>query len=204
MEKGEAQATAVSEVPMRDQEKQGGKCCGGCCDYRRAVIILSIISLVFSIISLLGTFDPTFDESEYPDLTKIVEDHALNILIVQIVGIVMTVTGLVGAVIFNFYMVALYVLWSILALIVGIILQKQTLDEMLDWVEKEDGGGSDPQLASLETTLNTALISTYAGAAILTALWVYPSIFLAVEIKKGIMTKATYPREETSCCCLAK
>ena len=37
-----------SSVPMWQQEKLGGKCCGCCCDYRRAVIILAIIRLVFN------------------------------------------------------------------------------------------------------------------------------------------------------------
>lgn len=69
----------------------------------------------------------------------------------------------------------------------------------------EAGDSIDPQtIKDIETGLNTYLTVTYALGAVLTALWVYPSVFLAVEIKKGIMTKQTYPREEMSCCCVQK
>merc|ERR1712008_57299 len=130
----------------------------------------------------------------------------------RIVGIVMTLIALVGAVSFNFIMVALYVFWSVLELIVGIILEKGMVDDLLECVGDttcmNDGTSSvqvtDQQIKDLETVFNTAIMVTYAIAAVFTVLWVYPSVFLAVEIKKGIMTKTTYPREEMSCCCVKK
>jgi heme/copper-type cytochrome/quinol oxidase subunit 2 len=36
---------------------------------------------------------------------------------------------------------------------------------------------------------------------VITALIVYPHVGLMMEIKKGIMSKETYPREAFSCCC---
>ena len=38
-------------------------------------------------------------------------------------------------------------------------------------------------------------------AIIVSGLIIYPTIGLIVEIKKGIMSKETYPREAYSCCC---
>jgi hypothetical protein len=204
MEKGEP---VNNEVPMHQQEKQGGKCCGGCCDYRRAVIVLCIVSLVFSVIGIINpALDSSFEDAAYPELSKIISDHSTDILIMGIVHIVMTLVALVGALIFNFYMVALYVLWSILYLIVSIILEKQMVDEMLDWIDTQytDDVWSGTDRDALETGINTYMIITYVITALFTALWVYPSVFLSVEIKKGIMTKETYPREEMSCCCVAK
>mmetsp|Transcript_18963 Transcript_18963/g.46967 ORF Transcript_18963/g.46967 Transcript_18963/m.46967 type:complete len:128 (+) Transcript_18963:1476-1859(+) len=122
-----------------------------------------------------------------------------------IVHIIMTVIALVGAVIFNFFMVAIYVFWSILNLIISIVLQQQMVGELLDWVEKQtdDASWSASNQDELESSFNTYMIMNYVITAILTLLWVYPSVFLSVEIKKGIMTKETYPREEMSCCCVA-
>jgi len=218
MEK-EATATAVehtfegNEVPMRDQEKQGGKCCGGCCDYRRAVIILCIVSLVFSTIGLLNSAGSTVDDEGYPRLTEIFKDHYTGILIVSIVGIVLTIVELFGAIIFNFYMVALYVFWSILELIITIVLHKSMVDELLDCAGTSsclnDGATTavdfnDVDMKKFEDGMNMFLITTYVVSAIFTFLWVYPSVVLAIEIKKGVMTKETYPREEMSCCCVQK
>jgi len=203
MEKGNEQP----EVPMRDQEKQGGKCCGGCCDYRRAVIVLCIVSLVFSIIGIVNpALGSAFQAEEYPELEQIVKDHQTNLLIMAIVHIVMTVVALVGAVLFNFYMVAVYVLWSILNLIITIVLQQGMVGELLDWVEAQtdDATWSTGNQDELESAFNTYMIINYVLSALFTLLWVYPSVFLSVEIKKGIMTKETYPREEMSCCCVSK
>mmetsp|Transcript_18957 Transcript_18957/g.46948 ORF Transcript_18957/g.46948 Transcript_18957/m.46948 type:complete len:207 (+) Transcript_18957:1161-1781(+) len=203
MEKG---SPPPAEVPMHEQEKQGGKCCGGCCDYRRAVIVLCIISLVFSVIGIINpSLNQAYQDQEYPELEQIVKDHSTNLLIMGIVHIIMTVIALVGAVIFNFFMVAIYVFWSILNLIISIVLQQQMVGELLDWVEKQtdDASWSASNQDELESSFNTYMIMNYVITAILTLLWVYPSVFLSVEIKKGIMTKETYPREEMSCCCVA-
>jgi len=215
-----ATATAVqhtfegSEVPMRDQEKQGGKCCGGCCDYRRAVIILCIISLCFTALGFVNNASTSIDDDEYPKLTQIYNDHATGILIVGIVGIVLTVLELVGAIIFNFYMVALYVVWSILELILSIVLTKSLVDEVVECLGDTtcllEGASdttvdvSDEDIKNVEDAMNIYLTGVFVSSAIFTFLWVYPSVMLAVEIKKGIMTRETYPREEMSCCCVQK
>jgi len=176
------------------------------CDYRRAVIVLCIISLVFSVIGIINpSLNQAYQDQEYPELEQIVKDHSTNLLIMGIVHIIMTVIALVGAVIFNFFMVAIYVFWSILNLIISIVLQQQMVGELLDWVEKQtdDASWSASNQDELESSFNTYMIMNYVITAILTLLWVYPSVFLSVEIKKGIMTKETYPREEMSCCCVA-
>lgn len=38
---------------------------------------------------------------------------------------------------------------------------------------------------------------------IIIVLFAYPHIMFIIEVKKGILTKETYPREEFSCCCVA-
>jgi hypothetical protein len=77
------------------------------CDYRRAVIVLCIVSLIFSIIGIVNpALGQAFQAEEYPELEQIVKDHQTNLLIMAIVHIVMTVLALVGAILFNFYMVS--------------------------------------------------------------------------------------------------
>mmetsp|Transcript_18966 Transcript_18966/g.46976 ORF Transcript_18966/g.46976 Transcript_18966/m.46976 type:complete len:102 (+) Transcript_18966:489-794(+) len=99
----------------------------------------------------------------------------------------------------------MYVFWSVLNLIITIVLQQQMVSELLDAIGKEtDDAWSAINQDNLESSTNTYMIQSYAITTILTLLWIYPSIFLAVEIKKGIMTKETYPREEMSCCCVSK
>ena len=43
----------VSYDGADDKEKVGGKCCGCCCDFRRAVIIINGILVVVSILSMI-------------------------------------------------------------------------------------------------------------------------------------------------------
>lgn len=77
------------------------------CDYRRAVIILCIISLVFSVLGLVTNTNSATDISQYPRLQEILDDQVTNATIVGVVGIVMTIGALVGAIVFNFYAVSL-------------------------------------------------------------------------------------------------
>eukprot|EP00525_Craspedostauros_australis_P001667 CAMPEP_0198108982 /NCGR_PEP_ID=MMETSP1442-20131203/994_1 /TAXON_ID= /ORGANISM="Craspedostauros australis, Strain CCMP3328" /LENGTH=121 /DNA_ID=CAMNT_0043764415 /DNA_START=93 /DNA_END=455 /DNA_ORIENTATION=- len=43
----------IDNIPMHDQPKMGAKCCGCCCDFRRAVIVVMIISMVLSFLTFL-------------------------------------------------------------------------------------------------------------------------------------------------------
>merc|ERR1711935_325530 len=49
-----------------------------------------------------------------------------------------------------------------------------------------------------------AIIGTIIVLVLYTALAMYPAVFLIKEIKAGIMTEETYPREAYSCCCSPK
>jgi len=66
--------TTASQVYMADEPKQGSKCCGCCCDFRRAVIIMNIILVVLELFVLIvmatGSWTYYYDTS-----TKELEDH---------------------------------------------------------------------------------------------------------------------------------
>jgi hypothetical protein len=102
----------LQQMVLRLQPKRGGKCCGVCCDYRRAVIILSLITLIAGIfVSILTTFfQRNFDvnaieeEDLRKDIESFMEDAALpktHALRVGSMVRVVPVVALVGAVTFN-------------------------------------------------------------------------------------------------------
>jgi len=195
---------------MDQQEKQGGKCCGGCCDYRRAVIVLCIVALVFSAIGIIGpsliVASPNIQSyyATYAGLEDIIKDLAAEVLIVEVINIVMTIIALVGAIRFNMWMVAIYVLWSIIYLIIAIFLRFKGSADIVDFLETQYGSNAAKEIEDVESYYNIQSIISSVFTAFFVLLWIYPSVFLTVEIKKGIMTKETYPREEMSCCCVSK
>lgn len=80
----------------------------------------------------------------------------------------------------------------IVVVIFSVQMQNDALDAIRGDYEIDD---------DLEQDIRYSNILTYAVTAILTALWIYPSVFLVWEIQRGIMTRETYPREEKCCCC---
>jgi hypothetical protein len=98
---------AVATIPMAQQPKQGGKCCGACCDYRRAVIVLSAISILFTVITLIsGPRDLKVDDDDLAqDIEEIQDEYKTGTLIMSIFSLIMAVVSLVGAIQFNQYLV---------------------------------------------------------------------------------------------------
>lgn len=210
MEKGNAEKPmAVTATPMSSQQKLGGKCCGGCCDYRRAVIVLGIISIIFSILGVVSPARNTqFELSEYPELEDIIKTNGQRVLIISIVHIVMTVISMVGAIMFNWVMVALYAVWAIIYMVLYIVFEHTMSSDFFDWVDKtleeDDVTSYAEDWDTIEKFYNIYAYALYGLIVFFTLLWTYPSCFLTAEIKKGIMTRETYPREEFSCCCVAR
>jgi hypothetical protein len=58
------------------------------------------------------------------------------------------------------------------------------------------------QVTEIEGVQYQYPIGVWIGSAIVTALWIYPHVGLILEIRNGIMSAETYPREEYSCCCV--
>ena len=82
----ESASTSFRNVPMWQQAKRGSKCCGCCCDFRRAVIILAIIRLGFLAFCL--SFTTEFDDTE---------GLFVAALFTIVVYISMTIFSIVGA-----------------------------------------------------------------------------------------------------------
>jgi len=186
-----AMGGTTSGVPIYEQEKQGAKCCGCCCDYRRAVIIISIIFIVSGIISILGASTNSqmmqtgndFDDDQVED--KLDKISRLSAIFYGI-GLAASIASLIGAVHYKIALVAVNVIWMMIQYVAVIIISETTLSSIEDT--------SDLDVSSP--------IASYIINLIVTGLFIYPHVGFIHEVKNGIMSRETYPREEYSCCCV--
>jgi len=181
----------TSGVPIYEQEKQGAKCCGCCCDYRRAVIVINIIFIIIGVMNILGTITNSqiirngqdFNDDAVED--KLKDMNVLNSIFIGL-GLAASIASLVGAVSYNIYLVAVNVVWMMIQYIASIIITEKSLNSM------EDVTGKD----------YATPIPYYVVQLIITILFIYPHVGFINEVKSGIMSRETYPREEYSCCCV--
>jgi len=192
---------APAEMAMRDQEKQGAKCCFCCCDYRRAVVAISVVYIVFYIIDIIlvatGSAATLVTRNVMDDLTQEQKDDLDELGTLGIVALVLEV-------IFLFCQIwalcaALKYSVCMLSTMVVIILIQFGFYVYHTWAlltEQADQAGIDFS--------NVSFIVSIVIAAICYGLYLYPVIGLISEIKSGIMSQETFPREAFSCCCNPK
>ena len=151
--------TAVPTVNRNatdNEGKLGGKCCGCCCDYRRAVIIVNAVGIALGLLGLVLSFGLSGSG-----------------FIFVILDIIFSIVAIVGAIQYNVIMVGLTVAWLVIqfvhTVVVVIIVGGTVLDIVL--------------------------------SVVITALFIYPHVGFIREVKSGVMSRETYPREEFSCCC---
>jgi len=195
--------TEQQAVPMYLQTKKGGTCCGFCCDFRRATIMVNsiIISLsAFSVASLLTRPDTEEIIQEYQEIA-IDDDQVLEELasiadttfvagaVLAGVLLVFTAVPLYGAYVFNAGMVAFGVVLLVASFIAETLLTYIYIEKADDVVEPTGAYEFNQP------------IFIYTLSAIVQALFIYPHVGLILEIRAGIMSFETYPREAYSCCC---
>jgi hypothetical protein len=173
-----------------DPIKQGSKCFGCCCDMRRAVIVVDIIQIVLSVIGAFFAFSGRSVFSALSDLSEYdfsAYESTLRISgIVTLVGIFFYAMGIVGASIYNMYLVGLAALWYVAGFIIGVVLDVQATNEFNNDNNENFGYG----------------IWRFVFSGVIAALFIYPHVGLISEIKSGTMSADTYPRERYSCCCV--
>jgi hypothetical protein len=181
-----------ANVPMWQQEKQGAKCCGCCCDYRRAVIVLAIINICISAAYIVmivaaaatpGIWVNLDDDS----VQQTFEDAYPTQLALYAVTLFCAICALVGANKFNIPLVMINTLWYVGSFIGGTIVSINLANDVND--QTDDGA---PELM---------VVPNIIVSAVITMLFMYPHIGFMYEVKVGIMSYETYPREEYSCCC---
>jgi hypothetical protein len=158
--------------PMIRGPKQGHKCCGSCCDVRRAVIavnVLNVLVLLLGIIVMIAfqmaasTMD--YDDDNTQTTMDAFANLALGLLIaICLVPTVFSAVGIAGALLYNKWM-----------------------------------AGSAGAFYCLSMIYNVFQLNIFG--LVLMGLFAYPHYFLVKEINQGIMTEQNYPNERFSCCC---
>jgi hypothetical protein len=100
---------------MWQQPKQGGKCCGCWCDYRRAVIIWAIVRLIFTVINftLSITFTTSGVEEDGEEGQEVFNGSMGNPVFLTSMAIFTAIASLVGALKFNIQLVAIDLVWFV-------------------------------------------------------------------------------------------
>jgi hypothetical protein len=152
--------------------RRGHRCCGCCCDVRRAVIIVNTVNIVICLFALLGIsvlsrIDPaTIDDDEARAKIESISDMQIDMGIAEVViQIICQSIGIYGAVCYNQYLVGVSLLCYVAIFIVDLV-----------------------QLELL--------------GAIAVAFFAYPSVFFIKQMRNGIMSESTYSIEKHSCCCV--
>lgn len=181
--------------------KQGGVCCFFCCDYRRAVIIMSSISVFLGVFGIIGAIRGRQvyyeDEAVAEDIEAITDSYKTQNIVLSLIGFVFAGCSLFGSLKFRWNLVASAVVWALISFCLTILFTSKEFNEILDYLDNE--GLSDD---ATESQIRRTVTFGYFLGALLAACWVYPSIWLVMELRSGIMTAETYPREKHSCCCV--
>jgi len=185
---------AASSVPMWQQEKVGAKCCGCCCDYRRAVIVVTIIGIVVGVMNLITILTVSAVGAagaiEDDKVEEVYKDSAPFLAAFTAVALLASICGLVGALKFNTCLVAVDLVWMAVNFIVGAVVSMSNANDV-DALQ-------DDQVDYKPNPIGDIIFS-----AVITSLWMYPLVGFIMEVRKGIMSRETYPREEHSCCCVS-
>lgn len=185
------EVTATPVAVSASDEKQGAICCGCCCDYRRAVIVLAILGIVSQainfILAIVGVTvgssvaaDIEGDDDVMEDLSAAAEDvseyfgwYAIGFA----VAICFYVFQLFAALKYNVCMLATVVVFDLISMAYNVWYSAAT---------------------SEDAATTTVGVIFYVA---IHCLFIYPTVGLLMEIRNGIMSVETYPREAHSCCC---
>ena len=154
---------------------QGHRCCGGCCDMRRAVIIVDAVgificifyAIYFAILAKVveETDSPTFDAQTKDQVEGMMIKMEHVFLTLMAIKIPLNGLGIYGAVKFKF--------WP-----VGVALAAYTVEFIID------------------------MFAFNIGGLLLAGFFAYPHVVFLRELKSGVMSELNYPTEKYSCCCV--
>ena len=188
-----------------------GNCCGCCCDYRKAVIILDSILLGFNILGTayavaaeehLVQFNrpgTARDVEDFPD--ELWADHVEESALLKF-GIargfldmlVFFPLTIAGAARFRWTWIVPIVLWAALADVINLVLTNKLCR---DWDDKADNQGQqipddwDCQPPPVARLFNFVIY----------LLFCYPHVFLIKQYYTKRVTRDSYPRQKSCCCC---
>lgn len=175
-------------------ERQGGLCCGGWCDYRRATIIAVSAEAVTSLLWILSFYVNSFNLIYTSDITDqgvmhIINDSNQIHAVVNGIAVVSSILAFISALQFKISAIIWNIVWIMLGFMGGILIRIRAADSLKRY---------NP---SYEYDINWfAVVLT----AVLSALFIYPQLAFILEIRAGVLNQHTYSRESYSCCCRAE
>ena len=153
-------------------------------------ILFICATAITLIVNVTAASVPGVNNANDDQVQDIITANTTLNIIISAVSLAMAIVGLVGARIYNVWMLMAVVVWYL----VNYALYIWT------WIANINEINNLPQT----TTPYRTPVGLIILQAVVTGLWIYPHVGLIVEIQKGIMTRETYPREEYSCCCTDK
>jgi hypothetical protein len=154
--------------------KRGHKCCGGCCDVRRAVIVVNCVVgglVLWGVLAVLALKTGAEhiamkmdDDEAIAAMNKLQDAPIVPLLIRFSIALICCVFGVLGAIQYNVWMVYVAALKLCVDIVVGLC------------------------------TFNVAVVIAFS-------LFLYPHVFFIKEVREGIMSKDNYENERQSCCC---
>ena len=181
-----------------EDTSQGAKCCGCCCDYRRAVIIVNFISLIFGCVGMVSYFGSTV-------FTLLMEGYEDTVItfgringILTAIGMSFGVLAIIGAYQYNTIMISVVIGWNVLHIILrGILNQITSASIQRDFEQAQiQKYGQIKEEYHARNFLPDLIIGIVSAI-----LLIYPHAGFIYEVQKGILSRETYAREEYSCCC---
>lgn len=99
----------VPPPALHHQEKQGGKFCGFCCDYRRAVlifgsvtVIMAMLDLIFELAGISTEYEPPFDDDQLnQQLLALNQMYRIPYLLMEAMAVVFGGVSIMGALSFS-------------------------------------------------------------------------------------------------------
>ena len=154
-------------------------CCGGCCDVRRATIIINVIMAVVAVISIISItatemsipadleeWDDDFAKQMYDGINSDFRSYLKLANIVTLARLPFLASGIYGALKYKTLPVQICIGSNIIELLLSV---------------------------SIDSSMNGFNFFNLIIGAAVTGLWTYPMVLFVGQVKKGIMSDANYP-----------
>lgn len=188
--------------------RRGGKCCGCCCDYRRAVLIvdailwvLALVTFIYEIVVEEHMIKLTAPEAEGDDDTAAqmqdaIADSALLKFSIAMSGLqafFFLPLSICGALKFKWAWPIGFCTFYVLTQVFGLIISPIFCEK----IQAEIDGADNEALSCKPQPV------AYIFQTVVIALVLYPHIVFMRQCRRGILTPETYHTREKSCCCSA-
>jgi hypothetical protein len=188
--------------------RRGGRYCGCCCDYRRAVLIIdnllwfvSFLSFIYAVAVEENLFQLTTPQSEneedFNEMQEQLKESSLfkfGMAANALNAIIFLPCSLYGAWRFKWAWVVPFCAWFIITEIISLFLTQKFCEGM----QTQNNNGSAGNVPSCQSN-----VYSYTFQVVMMLLILYPHLVFIRQCRRGILNPDTYHSHEKSCCCCA-